>query len=73
MTNLNEQIIDAFIESEADAEIIDKENEEEILFNLRVLNALSVCEEKFINDCGEGGSPSKVKLPYLQYDMVHKL
>ena len=30
MTHLNEQIIDAFIENEADAELTDKENEEEV-------------------------------------------
>ena len=45
-THLNEQIIDTFIENEADTELIDKENEEEVLFNLRMLNDLSVCEEK---------------------------
>ena len=40
MTHLNEQIIDAFIESEADVELIVKENEEEVLFNLRILDDL---------------------------------
>ena len=52
-----------------DEELIDKENEKEVLFNLHNLNDLSVCEEKFVNDC-DGGSPSKVKLPYLLYDMA---
>ena len=52
MTHLNEQIIDAFIESEADAELIAKENEEELLFNLCILKDLTICEEKFVNNCG---------------------
>ena len=38
VTHLNEQIIDAFIENEADPELVDKEHEEEVLFNLRILS-----------------------------------
>ena len=55
------KIMDAFIENDADVKIIEKENEGKVLFNLRILNDLAVCE-KFVN--GE---------LYRQYKMAPKL
>ena len=68
---MNEEILNAFIESEVDADVIDKERKQEVSFNLFILNDLAVYE-KFIN----GGSvepPGKVKQPYIQYEMAPKL
>ena len=43
--NMNEEILKTFIGNEVDAEIIDKESEQEISFNLFILNKLAVCEK----------------------------
>ena len=74
VSHMNEDVLNAFIENEMDAEIINKESEQEVLFNLFTLNELAVCE-KFINS-GDGCGvelPGKVKQPYIQYKMAPKL
>ena len=49
VSHLNEEILNAFIENEVDAEIIYKESEQEVSFNFFILNDLDVYGEKFIN------------------------
>ena len=72
VSHMNEDILNEFIVNETDAEIIYKENEQEVLFNLSNVNELAVCEEKFING-GDAKLPGKVKLLYIQYEMAPKL
>ena len=72
---MNEEILNAFIENEVDAESIDKEREQEVSFNLFILNELAVCKEKSING-GVGGGvepPSQVRRLYIQFEMAPKL
>ena len=65
--------MNAFIENEVDADIKDKESEQEVSFNLFILNDLTVYE-KFTNWGGGGVEPpSNVKQPYIQYEMSPKL
>ena len=66
MSHINEEILNAFIENEVDVEIIDKESEQEVWFNLFILNGLAIYEE-FINGGG------KVKQSYIQNEMAPKL
>ena len=69
---MNEEILNAFIENVMDAEVIDKENEQEVLSNFFILNELAIFEETFIN--GGGVEPlSKVMQSYIQYEMAPKL
>ena len=61
VSHMNEEILNAFIENEVDAEVIDKENEPEVLFNLFILNDL-MAYKKFING-GRVEPPGRVKQP----------
>ena len=63
MSHINAENLNAFIENEVDAEIIDNESEQEVSFNLFILNGLAVYEEKFINRGGGVELPGKVKKP----------
>ena len=60
---MNEEILNAFTENKVDAEIIDKESEQEVSFNLSILNGLTVYE-KFINGGGVE-PPDKVIQLYI--------
>ena len=73
LSHINEEILNAFIENDVDADVIDKENEQEVSFNLFILNGLAVYE-KFINGGGGGGEepPGKFKQPHIQYAMKLK-
>ena len=61
MSHMNKEILNAFIENEVDAEVIDKECEQEVSFNLFILNELAVCEGEFIS--GGVEPPGEVKQP----------
>ena len=58
-SHTNEEILNAFIENKLDAEIIDKESEQEVSFNLLIFNGFAVYK-KFITDDGVE-PPGKVK------------
>ena len=61
MSHMNEEILSPFIETEMYAEIIDKESEQEVSFNLFILNGLAIYK-KFINGgSGDVELPGKVK------------
>ena len=72
LSYMNEKTLNAFIDSEVDAEIIDKGSEQEVSFSLFILNKLVVCE-KFINGSGGVKPSGKVKQPCIQYEMAPKL
>ena len=72
VSHINEEILNAFIENEVNGKVIDKECEQEVSFNLFILNELAVCE-KFINGGGGVEPPGKVKQLYIQYEMAPKL
>ena len=73
VSHINEEILNAFIENEEDAGIIDKVSEKEVSLNLFILNEIAVREDKFINGSGGVELPGKVKQPYIQCEMASKL
>ena len=42
MLHIKEEILNAFIENEVDAEVIDQESEQEVSFNLFIQNGIAV-------------------------------
>ena len=71
VSHINEEILNAFIENEVDAEVTDKESEQEVSFNLFILNDLAVYEK--IIDCSSVEPSGKIKQPYIQYELAPKL
>ena len=72
VSHINKEILNAFIVNEEDAEIIDKESEQDVSYNLFILNSFAVYE-KFINGGGGVEPPGKFKQLYIQYVLAPKL